>query len=163
MEMTIEETKRILEEATNKLDAGDLDGAANDVNLARALVLQLKEQLRRLIENMKADRIQAYMTETEKRILNLKEEVYSLSNQLPTQIKDASLAALNEAEDSIKNAKGLLEKEMINESINELSKAKEKEEEAITLISSTVPSLDAALNLVKATPSVADENKTMEP
>jgi phosphoribosylanthranilate isomerase len=163
MGVTIKETKRILEEATNKLETGDLDGTANDLDIARVLVLESEEQLRRLTEDMKADRIQAYMTETEKRISDLKEEVDSLSNQLPTQIKDASLTALNEAEDSIQNAKDLLEKEMINESIDELTEAKEKEEEAINLISSAVTSLDALQNPVNATASAANINKTIEP
>lgn len=163
LDAMIKETKRILEEATNKLEAEDLDGTANDLDMAKVLVLQSEEQLRRLTEDMKTDRIQAYMTETEKRISDLKEEVDSLSNQLPTQIKDASLTALNEAEDSIQNAKDLLEKEMINESIDELTEAKEKEEEAINLISSAVTSLDAVQNPVNATVSVANITRTTEP
>ncbi len=153
IETKIVEAKRILGDAVSKLKVGYFDQVVEDLVTVRALLLQSSEQLRRLAEERKIQKIEVFLGTTQERLTDLRETVVSLSSSLSPEIKNASLTALNEAEVDLQQAEIFLEKGMINETIDELSNAREKEEETINLLKSTG---------VVADTSQSAENLTLE-
>jgi hypothetical protein len=136
IETKIVEAKRILEDAVSKLKVGYFDQVVDDLATVKALLLQINEQLRTLAEERKIQQIGAFIGKTQERLTDLRETVVSFSNSLSPQVKNASLTALNEAEVGLQQAESFLEKRMINQTFDELSNAREKEEETINVLKS---------------------------
>ena len=148
LESKIEDARTFLSDALVSLDLADIENASNNLVQAEALLDQLMEHLRKLVYNIKVNRIENFFVETENRLIALEERVVSLSNELSPEAKNASLAALNEAEKSLMKAKDLMNKRMINETVSELLNVREKEEEAIeALQSANVTSSNFSMSL----------------
>jgi hypothetical protein len=77
--------------------------------------------------------LQTYIAQTEVRLAAIKETAISLSST-------ASLAALDNAETSLNNAKEYLEKQQINETLSELANSRASEEEAVEYLKPTASS-----------------------
>ena len=148
LESKIEDARTFLSDALVNFDRGDIENASSNLVQAEAILDQLMEHLRKLVYNIKVNRIKILFVETENRLIALEERVVSLSNELSPEAKNASLAALNEAEKSLMKAKDLMNKRMINETVSELLNVREKEEEAIeALQSANVTSSNFSMSL----------------
>lgn len=148
LEGKIEDARTFLSDALVSLDRGDIENASNNLVQAEALLDRLMEHLRKLVYNIKVNRIENFFVETENRLIALEEKVISLSNELSPEAKNASLTALNEAENSLMKAKNLMDRRMINETVSELLNVREKEEEAIeALQSANVTSSNFSMSL----------------
>jgi tetratricopeptide (TPR) repeat protein len=163
IETKIVVAKRILEDAVSNLKVGYFDQVVDDLAAARALILQSSGQVRRLAEERKVQTIEVFLGKTQERLSDLKETVDSLSSNLSPQVKNASLVALNEAEGSLQRAEGFLEQRMISETIDELSNAREKEEETITLLKSAGVAADTSQSGESLTLEMVDEPQLQEP
>jgi len=163
IETKIFEAKRILEDAVSKLKVGYFDQVVDDLATFGALLLQSREQLRILAEERKVQKIEVFMGKTQERLTDLRETVDSVSSNLSPQVRNASLVALDEAEDSLQRAEGFLEKRMIDETIDELSNAREKEEETINLLESAGVVADTSQSAESLTLKMVDEPQLQEP
>jgi hypothetical protein len=143
VKQNIEDIMQILESARDNFRQGDIDKAKNDLEIGRTRFNQLVEQLNKLKNFVKVQKIEEFITKTDERITNLKEAI-SISSELSPTIKRASLTALNDAESSLERAKDFMEKTMYKEAVDELLNVKQKEEEALETLQSftTIQSAD---------------------
>jgi hypothetical protein len=162
IETKIVESKRILEDAVLKLKAGDLNQVVDNLVTVKALLLQSMEELKMLAEERKIQRIAVFLGKTQERVADLREAV-DLSSNLSPQVKNASLTALNEAEGSLQRAESFLKQRMISETIDELSDARENEEEAINLLQSAGVATDTSQSGESPTLRMVDEPQLLGP
>ena len=99
--------------------------------------------------DLKISKLETYIENTDERLDVLKTKI-STSSGLSSETINASLAAVQDAENNLNNAKDFLEAQMVDKVIDELLQSKESEEEALRIISnqtSTVNVLDSLNNL----------------
>jgi len=131
----IRDVMQLLESALENFRQGEIDKAKNDLEIGRGRFNQLVEQLNKLKNFVKVQKIEEFITRTDERITNLKEAI-SISNELSPTIKRASLTALSDAESNLQRAKDFMEKTMYKEAVDELLNVKQKEEEALETLQS---------------------------
>lgn len=124
LEAKIQTVKALLDRASSNIDQKRFEAASVNIADAKALIDSLVNALNNIAANLKIQRLQTYIAQTEVRIAAIKETAISLSNT-------ASLVALNNAETSLDNAKEYLEKQQINETLSELANSRASEEEAV--------------------------------
>lgn len=136
LESKIQTVKALLDNALANVDKKHFEAASNNLAEAKALIDRVVEALKEFAANLKIQRIETYINQTQERLDAIRETAESLSNE-------ASLAALNNAETSLDNAKEYLEEQRINETLSELATSKASEEEAVEYIKPEVSSLNA--------------------
>jgi tetratricopeptide (TPR) repeat protein len=124
LEAKIQTIKSLLDRASNNIDQKRFEAASDNLAEAKTFIDRLVDALNNIAANLKIQRLETYIAQTEVRLDEIRETAISLSN-------DASLIALNNAETSLDNAKEYLEKQRINETLSELANSKESEEEAV--------------------------------
>jgi hypothetical protein len=140
----IQAIKSLLDGALNDIDQKRFDSALDSLAEAKVLADRLLTFLRSFADNLQIQRIEIYINNTETRLDTIRDNAISLSNV-------DSLAALDDAEASLSNAKEYLENQMITDALGELAVSKLYEEEAVeylkpvasssTLTSSVSPNL----------------------
>jgi hypothetical protein len=138
LETKIQTIKSLLDRASNNIDQKRLEVASDNLAEAKTFIDRLVDALNNIAANLKIQRLETYIAQTEVRLDEIRTIADSLSNT-------ASLAALNNAETSLDNAKEYLEKQRINETLSELANSKASEEEAVEYLkpaasSSNLPS-----------------------
>lgn len=126
-EAKIQTVKTLLDTASSNIDQKHFEAASVNLADAKALIDSLVNALNNIAANLKIQRLQTYIAQTEVRLATIKETAISLSNT-------ASLTALNNAETSLNNAKEYLEKQQINETLSELANSRASEEEAVAYL-----------------------------
>jgi hypothetical protein len=127
LEAKIQTVKTLLDTASSNIDQKRFEAALNNLADAKALIDSLVNALNNIAANLKIQRLQTYIAQTEVRLTTIKETALSLSNT-------ASLEALNSAETSLSSAKEYLEKQQINETLSELANSRASEEEAVAYL-----------------------------
>lgn len=121
----------ILNRASNNLDQNRFEAALRNINEAKSLSNSVIVVLQDFAINLKTQRLETYIENTEKRLLLIRQTTISLSATYPTSTIDASFIALEEAETSLNNAKSYLDSNQINDTLNELINSKASEEQAL--------------------------------
>jgi hypothetical protein len=129
IEQKLAEIKQHLENATRELSAMNLDGAAEELAIAKTLVDELKEPFDRLTNLVKASNTEKYLEAAEIRVAETKANITS-SAALTSEAKEDAIAALNNSEASLANARDLIESNDVDDAIEELEEAKKWEEES---------------------------------
>jgi len=143
IEKTLSEVKQHLENATRKLYTLNLDGAAEELCIAKTLLDKLKQPFDKLTNLVKASNTEKYLEEAEIRVSATKRNI-TLSAALTPEIKKDAITALNNSEASLANARDSIENNNVDEAIEELEEAKKWEEEsnrAITSVAATPTSV----------------------
>jgi len=135
IEKTLSEVKQHLENAARKLYALNLDGAAEELLIAKTVLEELKQPFDRLTNLVKASNTEKYLEEAEIRVSETKENI-TLSTALTPEIKEDAITALNNSEASLANARDFIENKNVDEAIEELEEAKKWEEESNRVIAS---------------------------
>lgn len=133
LETNIQTVKILLDRASNNIAQKRFEAASLNLADAKVLVERLVNALNNIAANLKIQRLQTYIAQTEVRLAAIKETAISLSST-------ASLAALDDAETSLNNAKEYLEKQQINETLSELANSRASEEEAVEYLKPTASS-----------------------
>ena len=135
IEKRLSEVKQRLENATRKLSAMNLDGAAEELLIAKTLVDELKELFDRLTNLVKASNTEKYLEAAEIRVSTTKANITSSASLTP-EIKEDAITALNNSETNLANARDFIENNDVDEAIEELEEAKKWEEESNRAIAS---------------------------
>ena len=134
IEKTLSEVKQHLENATRKLYTLNLDGATEELLIAKTLLDKLKQPFDKLTNLVKASNTEKYLEEAEIRVSATKANI-TLSAALTPEIKKDAITALNNSEASLANARDSIENNNVDEAIEELEEAKKWEEESNRAIS----------------------------
>jgi len=140
---TLSEVKQHLENATRKLYTLNLDGAAEELCIAKTLLDKLKQPFDKLTNLVKASNTEKYLEEAENRVSATKANI-TLSATLTPEAKEDAITALNNSETNLANARDSIENNNVDEAIGELEEAKKWEEEsnrAITSVAATPTSV----------------------
>ena len=135
IEKTLSEVKQHLENATRELSTMNLDGAAEELCIAKKLLDELNEPFDRLTNLVKASNTETYLEEAEIRVSVTKAFITS-STALTPEIKKDAITALNNSETNLANARDFIENNNVDEAIGELEEAKKWEEESNRAIAS---------------------------
>lgn len=135
IEKTLSEVKQHLENATRELYIMNLDGAAEELCIAKTLLDELKQPFDKLTNLVKASNIEKYLEEAEIRVSSTKRNI-TLSATLTPEIKKDAITALNNSETNLANARDSIENNNVDEAIEELEEAKKWEEESNRVITS---------------------------
>jgi hypothetical protein len=127
LEAKIQTGKALLDNASSNIAQNRFEAASVNLADAKTLIDSLVNALNNIAANLKIQRLQTYIAQTEVRLTAIKETAISLSNT-------ASLTAVNNAETSLNNAKEYLEKQQINETLTELANSRASEEEAVAYL-----------------------------
>ena len=123
----IAEAKLHLRDAQESLVQGQYAAVQGSIDEVKAITADLTNFLSTLALEIKIQRLETYIAETEERLNTIKAEATSTSNT-------ASLSAVNLAETSLNNAKTYLEHNLVNATITELLNSKESEDQAISAL-----------------------------
>jgi hypothetical protein len=129
IEKRLSEVKQHLENATRELSAMNLDGAAEELAIAKTLLDELKEPIDRLTDLVKASNTEKYLEAAEIRVAATKANITSSANLTP-EAKEDALAALNNSEANLATARDFIESDNVDGAIEELEEAKKWEEES---------------------------------
>jgi hypothetical protein len=129
IEKTLLEVKQHLENATRKLYTLNLDGAAEELCIAKTLLDELKEPFARLTNLVKASNTEKYLEAAEIRVAATKANI-TASVALTPEIKEDAITALNNSETNLANARDSIENNNVDKAIEELEEAKKWEEES---------------------------------
>jgi len=143
IEKRLTEVKQHLENAARELATMNLEGAAEELLIAKTLLDELKQPFDRLTNLVKASNTEKYLEEAEIRVSETKANI-TLSATLTPEIKKDAITALNNSETNLANARDSIENNNVDEAIGELEEAKKWEEEsnrAITSVAATPTSV----------------------
>lgn len=127
LETQIQTVKALLDRAASDIAQKRFEAASVNLAEAKVLIEKLVNILADIAANLKIQRLQTYIAQTEVRLATIKETAISLSNI-------ASLTALNNAAASLNNAKEYLEKQQIAETLSALANSRASEEEAVSYL-----------------------------
>jgi hypothetical protein len=129
IEKKLLEVREHLENATIELSAMNLDGAAEELVIAKTLVDELKDPFDRLTDLVKASNSEKYLEAAEIRVAATKANI-TTSAALTPEAKEDAIAALNNSEKNLANARDSIENNNVDDAIEELEEAKKWEEES---------------------------------
>jgi hypothetical protein len=135
IEKRLSEVKQHLENATRKLYTLNLDGATEELLIAKTLLDELREPFARLTNLVKASNTEKYLEAAEIRVSATKANITS-SAALTPEIKEDAITALNNSEKNLATARDFIENNDVDEAIEELEEAKKWEEESNRAIAS---------------------------
>jgi hypothetical protein len=135
IEKRLSEVKQHLENATRELYTMNLDGAAEELCIAKTLLDKLKEPFDKLTNLVKASNTEKYLEAAEIRVSTTKANI-TASAALTPEIKEEAITALNNSETNLANARNSIENNNVDEAIEELEEAKKWEEESNRAIAS---------------------------
>jgi tetratricopeptide (TPR) repeat protein len=147
IENSLSEIKRHLDNATRELSSRNLDGAIEELSLAKTLLGDLKEPFSSLTNFVTELNTATYLQKAEIRVSEVKTNI-TLSATLTSEAKEEAINALNKSELSLSNARDLLDDSNIDEAIEELEEAKKWEEESSRVIAAVaaIPTSVASTN-----------------
>jgi tetratricopeptide (TPR) repeat protein len=135
IEKRLSEVKQHLENATRELTTMNLEGATEELCIAKTLFDELNEPFDKLTNLVKASNTEKYLEEAEIRVSETKANI-TISATLTPEIKEDAITALNNSETNLANARDSIENDNVDEAIGELEEAKKWEEESNRAIAS---------------------------
>jgi len=163
IENGLSEIKRHLENATKELQSRNLEGATEQLHIAKTLLDELREPFTRLTNLVTESNTEKYLQEAEIRVSVAKANI-TLSSTLTPEAKENAITALNNSEISLANARDSIKENNVDEAIEELEEAKRWEEEsnrAISAVAVTPNSVTPTNDSVSSTnESLTPENET---
>jgi hypothetical protein len=138
LEDKIQTMRSLLATALANVDQRRFEAALANLAEVETLGKRLSSSLSNIASDLKIERIAAYINQTETRLAAIRAKAESVSNT-------ASLAALDNAEVSLDNAKEYLESQRINDTLSELANSKESEEQAVAYLKPTASSVNSTL------------------
>jgi len=147
IEDAIQSAKVLAEKALRELHQNRFRDTNNTLSAAKTLMNTLMEHIHAIAKDWKVRKLETFIVDTEKRLNLIEDKISSLSSEISPEVKNASLTALEEAENKLDNARNYLQIQMVDETVNELAKSKALEEEALLIISTnqTSPSDNSEL------------------
>jgi hypothetical protein len=130
----IHSAKVLVEKALRELRQYRFRATGSTLSTAKTLMKTLMERIQAVAANWKVRKLEGYIVNTEKRLNLIGVQISSLSSEISPEVKNASLTALEEAENNLDNARNYLQIQMVDETVNELAKSKAREEEALLII-----------------------------
>ena len=130
IEKRLTEVKQHLENAARELTTMNLDGAAEELLIAKTLLDELKQPFDRLTNLVKASNTEKYLEEAEIRVSETKANI-TLSATLTPEIKKDAITALNNSETNLANARDSIENNNVDEAIGELEESDDENLEEI--------------------------------
>jgi hypothetical protein len=124
----------LLARATNNLEQKRFDAALRNIDEAKKISDNLINKLKDFAANLKTERLETYITNTEERLALIKRTTNSLSANYPASTIENAISALDDAETSLSNAKTYLENDQINNTLTELANSKASEEQAVNYL-----------------------------
>jgi hypothetical protein len=140
LEANIQAVKSLLAKASNNVDEKRFEAASNNLAEAKTLSDTLLSSVNKFAADLKTQRLQTYISQTETRLADIREKAESASNT-------ASLTALENAETSLDNAKDYLESQRINETLSELANSRTSEEEAVEYLKTAASPQDSTSSI----------------
>jgi hypothetical protein len=134
IETALSGVKQHLEKAARELRTLNLDGAAEELLLAKTLLDELKQPFDKLTNLVKASNTEKYLEAAEIRVSVTKANI-TLSATLTPEAKEDAITALNNSEASLANARDSIEDNNVDEAIEDLEEAKKWEDESTRAIS----------------------------
>ncbi len=159
IENRLSEIKRHLENATRELYNRNLEGATEELRIAKTLLDKLKDPFDMLTNRVTESNTENYLREAEIRVSAAKANI-TLSATLTPEVREDAITALNNSEVSLANARDQIEDNNVDEAIEELEEAKKWEEEsnrAIAAVAATPTSV------APTTDSVSPANESLTP
>jgi hypothetical protein len=144
LEENIQNIKDLLDTALNNVEQNRFEAASENLAEAKTLSDRILRSVNSFAADLKIKRIATYINKTQERLDAIRETAEALSNE-------ASLAAVDEAETSLYNAKEYLEEQRINDTLSELADSKVSEDEAVEYLKPTASSVDATANKAPTT------------
>jgi hypothetical protein len=129
IENKLSEIRQHVENATRELSAMNLDGATEELRRAKTLLDELKNPFDRLTDLVKASNTEKYLEAAEIRVATTRANITS-SAALTSETKEDAIAALNNSEASLADARDSIENNNVDDAIEELEEAKKWEEES---------------------------------
>jgi hypothetical protein len=136
LEANIQAVKSLLETASNNVDEKRFEAAASNLAEAKNLIDTLLNSVNTFATDLKTQRLQTYISQTEARLAAIRKKAEAVSNT-------ASLTALENAETSLDNAKDYLSSQRISETLSALANSRASEEKAIEYLEPSVSSRDS--------------------
>lgn len=136
----------LLTRASNNLEQHNFASALRNAAEAKKIADNLISILKDFAANLKTERLEQYITNTEERLALIRITADSLSSAYPPATIENVISALESAESSLDTAKIYLENDQINNSLVELANSKESEEEAISYLKPSISSEDTSLD-----------------
>jgi hypothetical protein len=134
VERKLSDVKRHLQNATRELNRLNLEGATDEFDNAKALLLELKALYDRLTNLVKTSNIEEYLVAAEERVSETKENITDDTN-LTANAKEDAIGALNNSEASLASAKDAIRANKVDDAMTNLEDAKKWEEESKRAIS----------------------------
>jgi hypothetical protein len=125
-----------LDNALSNVNQNRFEAASKNLAEVKTLCNQLMRSISNFAADLKIQRIETYINQTQERLGAIRETAESLSNE-------NSLIALNNAETSLNKAKEYLEEQQIDETLSELATSKASEEEAVNHLKLAAASFEA--------------------
>jgi hypothetical protein len=139
LEEKIQTLKNLLETAASSVEQQQFELASEKLVEAKILGYRILEAVDNLAADLKIQRIGIYINRTQQRLEAIREIAEATSNE-------ASLAAVDNAEASLDNAKEYLDEQWINETLSELADSKASEDQAVEYLKPTASIVDATAN-----------------
>jgi len=139
LEDKISTIKDLLETASKNIEQQRFEAAQENLAEAKNLSDRILNTINSFAADLKITRIATYINQTQQRLDAIRETAKAASNE-------ASLAAVDNAETSLNNAKTYLEEQRINETLSELANSKASEDAAVEYLRPTASAVDATAN-----------------
>ena len=135
IEKRLSEVKWYLENALRELRARNLDGAAEQLSIAKTLLAELRQPFVRLTNLVKETNTERYLEAAEIRVSVIKTNITD-SATLTLQTKEDAISALNNSELNLAKARDFIENNNVDDAVGELEEAKKWEEKSKRVIAS---------------------------
>lgn len=131
--------KNLLETASTNVEQQHFEQASENLAEAKTLSDRILTAINNFAADLKITRITAYINQTQQRLDAIRETAEATSNE-------ASLAAVDNAETSLNNAREYIEEQKINETLSELANSKASEDKAVEYLRPTATAVDTTAN-----------------
>lgn len=139
LEIQIQAARGLLHKALGELRRHRFMLVDSTLELVRELLEALRARLAAIAAQLKVSQLVTFIGAVETRLTRLRGTILSLSSELSPEATNASLAAVEDAEQSLDQARSLLEGQQVNAAINELVQSKASEEEAWRILRESQP------------------------
>jgi tetratricopeptide (TPR) repeat protein len=120
----LEEAETHLQAASEALKGGDVDLSAKELAQARKLLGEAMGELHKITVKLSSERAEKFVEKAEQKLSIVRKKIIEISDKLPPQARVAILKALEEAENSLKEAKSHIKAGQTGLAVSDLVKHK---------------------------------------
>jgi hypothetical protein len=139
LENQIQSARGLLHKALRDLRQHRFQSVDDRLIMVKDLQGTLQARLAVIALELKVSRLATFIGAADVRLTRLKGTILSLSSELSPAATNASLAAVQDAEQNLDSARSLLEVQQVDEVVNELVQSKASEEEARRILRENQP------------------------